>query len=113
MRRAGDLEDVQTFRTDRFFTVDGQWYFTTREQVDFGPFGTQLDARRATIRYIDTQHTMQRLRGGDSVRDPDGTFSPQGVAERAKEIRSWSQREVGKIRGDDRLIDTHFGDGLD
>ncbi|MEM1433369.1 MAG: DUF6316 family protein [Pseudomonadota bacterium] len=113
MQRASDTEPVPKFRTDRYFTIDGFWYFATREQVDFGPFATKLDARRATARYIDTQHTLARLRSGDAARGSDGTFAPGGVAQRAKEVRSWSVREIGRVRGDDRRMDNDFGDGLD
>ena len=113
MQRASDAEPVRKFRTDRYFTIDGFWYFATREQVDFGPFATRLDARRATVRYIDTQHTMARLRSGNAVRDSDATFDPAGVAARAKAVRSWSVREIGRVRGDDRRMDNDFGDGLD
>ena len=109
MQRVSDAEPVSAFRSDRYVTVNGQWYFATREQIDFGPFRTRLDASRACARYIDTQHTMARLRHGNVVRAPDPTFSPQGVAERSQEIRSWGQRETGRVRGDDRRMDNDFG----
>ena len=109
MQRVTDAEPVSAFRSDRYVTVNGEWYFATREQIDFGPFRTRRDALRACTRYIDTQHTMARLRRGDAVRAPDNTFSPEGVAQRSQEIRSWSRRETGRIRGDDRTMDNDFG----
>ena len=36
--------DKTWFRTDRFFLADGQWYFTTRDNRDVGPFGTREKA---------------------------------------------------------------------
>lgn len=108
MRRATDEGEVTAFRSDRFFVSNGQWYFATREQVDFGPFRDRPDAYRAVLRYLDTQATMARLRGGDAVPDPDETFNVDGVATIAKEIRTWSDREVGSIRGDEQRLDTQI-----
>ena len=38
--RTGE-ESETWYRSDRFFTVDGEWYFTTREGQDVGPFLTR------------------------------------------------------------------------
>ena len=35
---------VIPFRTGRFFTVDTEWYFTTREGTDYGPYKSKFDA---------------------------------------------------------------------
>ncbi len=110
VQRATDSQSVKAFRTDRYFTSDGQWYFATREKVDFGPFRDRPDAYRALLRYLDTQRTMARLRGRDTVLDPDETFNEQGVATIAKEIRTWSDRKVGEIRGDEQRLDTQIDD---
>ena len=32
------------FRTGRFFSIDSQWYFATREGVDHGPYNSKFDA---------------------------------------------------------------------
>lgn len=106
MRRATDPREVTAFRSERFFVSDGQWYFATRENVDIGPFRDRGDASRAVHRYLDTQATMARLRGSERVPDPDETFNQQGVAGFTKEIRSWNNREVGHIRGDEQRLDT-------
>jgi hypothetical protein len=42
-KRAGEA-DKFWFRSDRFFKVETQWYFTTRENLDVGPFVTRKDA---------------------------------------------------------------------
>ncbi len=32
------------FRSERVFSVDGQWFFHTREGVDVGPYESQFEA---------------------------------------------------------------------
>ena len=51
------------FRTDRCFSVDGKWFFTTREGEDVGPFGSRQKAIRGVSRYIDSI-TMKRTSSG-------------------------------------------------
>ena len=46
-------DDKFWFRSDRFFSVDSQWYFTTREQRDVGPFGTRADAEHGLMLFIE------------------------------------------------------------
>ena len=39
-------ESAKPFRSDRFFQVDGAWFFSTREGIDIGPYSTKEDAER-------------------------------------------------------------------
>ncbi len=48
--RAGENQK-RWFRGDRFFCVNGEWYFSTREQTDVGPFGSESEARQGLGRY--------------------------------------------------------------
>jgi hypothetical protein len=32
------------FRSGRFFSVEGRWFFTTREGVDHGPYASKEEA---------------------------------------------------------------------
>lgn len=41
------------FRSDRFFTVDNKWYFTTRENRDIGPFNNRSEASHSLALFID------------------------------------------------------------
>ena len=34
------------YRSERFFQVDGIWFFTTRENIDVGPYDSESEARR-------------------------------------------------------------------
>ncbi len=49
--RAGE-EDKTHFRTDRYYCIDGKWYFTTREKIEMGPFDTHKDAESELMLYM-------------------------------------------------------------
>jgi hypothetical protein len=89
MHRATDPADRRCFRSDRFFTSEGQWYFSTREGVDFGPFTVRSDGEKALMRYLDTQKTMRRLRARDPVLDEERQWNDQSVAQAAREVADW------------------------
>lgn len=44
--------DKHWYRSDRFFKANGAWYFTTREQIDIGPFGTVESAAQGLSLFI-------------------------------------------------------------
>lgn len=46
------------FRSGRFFKVSGVWFFTTRENVNIGPFSTELEAK------MNEQQLVTSLRKG-------------------------------------------------
>lgn len=50
--RAGEDTSKVWYRSDRFFCVDGSWYFSTREGVDIGPYSTRLAASNGLALYI-------------------------------------------------------------
>lgn len=50
MDRAGDIKNY--FKTNRIFQVNGEWYFTTREGEDKGPFASKADAEVQIALYI-------------------------------------------------------------
>ena len=50
--RNGEEKSVP-LRSDRFFAVNHDWFFTTREGVDIGPFATKQDAYNGLIDFID------------------------------------------------------------
>ena len=49
--RAGE-RTPPSFRTDRLYQVDGNWYFVTREKTREGPFPTRIDANLGVDRYV-------------------------------------------------------------
>jgi len=52
MKRSSDPKDLTRFRSDRYFVVDGKWYFTTREGSNEGPFASAEEANRELTRYL-------------------------------------------------------------
>mgnify|MGYP000299991766 FL=1 len=50
--RSGEKKDKQWFRCERFMHVNDQWFFTTREFTQEGPFDTKEDAEMESILYI-------------------------------------------------------------
>jgi len=53
MRRKGEPPGGRYFRSDRFVQANGAWYFSTREQIDVGPFKTRADAVKASEKLIE------------------------------------------------------------
>jgi hypothetical protein len=52
MKRESDSKDLSVFRSDRFFLVDGKYYFTTRESTNEGPFANADEARSRLTQYL-------------------------------------------------------------
>ncbi len=52
MKRSTDQDERQLFRSNRFFSGNGQWYFATREHIDIGPFIRRDQAEAALERFI-------------------------------------------------------------
>lgn len=58
-------EDIPTpFRSSRFFCVGRQWYFTTREGFDSGPFASRERAELGLKRLL---HVIELLPNGQKV----------------------------------------------
>lgn len=53
MARKTDGDDTAThFQMDRFVQMNGQWFYTTREGEERGPFESKEDAAGDLITYI-------------------------------------------------------------
>jgi hypothetical protein len=50
-KRQCDPAPATYYRTDRISTVNGQYFFATREGTLEGPFFTRFDAQRAASHY--------------------------------------------------------------
>ena len=50
--RSGELGAVP-FRSDRFFCVGNQWYFSTREGFESGPYSDKQRAEQSLNRFLD------------------------------------------------------------
>jgi hypothetical protein len=49
--RAGDNDEKRYFRSERIFTMNGDWYYFTREG-ECGPYPSREIARRELARYV-------------------------------------------------------------
>ncbi len=66
MERSGDSKNF--FKTDRTFLINGQWYYSTREGIDQGPFESKQDAENEIALYI--RRTIEKENMG-SKKDQD------------------------------------------
>jgi hypothetical protein len=51
IKRSGESGQAP-FRTNRFFTVSDQWYFSTREGFDSGPYVDKNQANEGLKRFL-------------------------------------------------------------
>lgn len=48
-----DEQDIPTtFRTSRYFSIGTDWYFSTREGIDQGPYQSKKLAQEAVVTFI-------------------------------------------------------------
>lgn len=59
-KRQQDMAPGSYYRTDRISTVNGQYFFSTREGTLEGPFFTRFDAQQAATRYVTSMSNLQR-----------------------------------------------------
>ena len=52
INRSGEDGNIPA-RTDRFFSVQGAWYFATREGAPLGPFDNKQEAERGLDDFIE------------------------------------------------------------
>lgn len=52
MRRQTDNHAHLHFHADRFCRINGDWYYSTRERQDVGPFPTQKLAQQDLDEYL-------------------------------------------------------------
>lgn len=67
--RRGEQDKVW-FRTERCFSIGSDWYASTREGVNLGPFKSRQEAASAAERYIRSLLTgrEKQAAGGDTNR---------------------------------------------
>lgn len=60
-KRAHDPKPSTHFRAERFSTINGYYFFSTREQTLEGPFVTRAEAERESQAYVSrvTRHRQQ------------------------------------------------------
>ena len=55
IRRVTDNSGRSVFQSDRLFTIDGRWFFSTREATTLGPYAHRTEAEAAVSDYIARQ----------------------------------------------------------
>ena len=91
MHRDTDDKDGHWFRSDRYFTSDGMWYFATRENTNFGPFPRYKNAMLSLRRYVQTQYSLSRVRGNDQKPEAEDPLNAGLVAGMIKSIHNRKQ----------------------
>jgi len=49
--REGEQTSVH-FRSDRFYKIDGKFFFSTREGSEIGPYPSKLEAQKGLDRFV-------------------------------------------------------------
>jgi Domain of unknown function (DUF6316) len=80
MRRREDHEEKTYFRSDRLFSMNGQWYFGTREG-DCGPYASREAAKVALSRFINEKIELDAFQ---KSRERDPHKSKVSLAERLR-----------------------------
>lgn len=70
--RSGEVANTH-FRTNRYFCISGNWYFSTRENLQIGPFESRDDAE------VEMMFFMRHLR-------ENGQFAEQQAVNSANSI---------------------------
>jgi hypothetical protein len=58
--RKGEADPVP-FRSGRFFNVESNWYFATREHIDQGPYSSREQAEKALQEYLATCQRVEAV----------------------------------------------------
>lgn len=61
--RTGENTSRQFLRSGRFFQTQGNWFFKTREGIDYGPFTSKTECRYAYNEFLDLVSTQNDLGG--------------------------------------------------
>ena len=57
--RKTDTKACHFFRSDRFFKVDNQWYFSTREDMSFGPYNKLSEAHAELVQFLSFKNFVE------------------------------------------------------
>ncbi|MBI3560903.1 MAG: hypothetical protein HY080_04215 [Gammaproteobacteria bacterium] len=56
------------FRTGRFYSVDGDWWFAIRRGPDQGPYLSKPAAKKALIEFLNDQFTFEKIFNQDKLK---------------------------------------------
>lgn len=49
------------YRTERIYSLGGEWFFSVRKGVDHGPFKTEEEAKAAMVEFISDQLLIENM----------------------------------------------------
>ncbi len=75
MHRFEDESEQMPTRTERFYEINGEWFFAVRKGPDRGPFRSKEEARAALRTYI-----VERLAEEKRSRPRTSRFSLESIA---------------------------------
>ena len=61
--RTGETTTREFTRSGRFFSQKGNWFFKTREGLDYGPFSSRTECKYAYDEFIDVVSSSNELGG--------------------------------------------------
>lgn len=60
-RKTDSYNESVHFQVGRFALQNGEWFYTTRESVERGPFGSRQDAESDLASYIYHRHNIEKF----------------------------------------------------
>ncbi|MCU1739284.1 MULTISPECIES: DUF6316 family protein [Pseudomonas] len=66
-KRAQDNTEATHFRTGRVTTINGQFFFSTRENTLEGPFVSRTDAERETQVYVKRMQRSNAIKASQTL----------------------------------------------
>ena len=62
-KRSGENTGHEFMRSGRFYRQQGNWYFKTREGLNYGPYSTRTECKYAYDEFIDVVSNPNDLNG--------------------------------------------------
>ena len=59
-KRFGE-EGPVPYRTERIYSVGGEWFFSVRKGTDHGPFKSEEEAKAAMVEFVSDQLLIENL----------------------------------------------------
>jgi len=78
--RSNEEPDGLFERTGRFFCREGNWFFKTREAVNYGPFESKIECRYAYNEFIEVVSDSSNLTSDTfDYQDTDSNWQPPKI----------------------------------
>ncbi|MDH5433078.1 MAG: DUF6316 family protein [Gammaproteobacteria bacterium] len=78
-KRISDQVEESFERSERFFQVDGYWFFKTRENIDYGPYESVVECRYAYNDFLDVVDNQSLFEGFAATSESIAYSDEEGV----------------------------------